>query len=101
MNIGKSFKRMSIWFGREKNMQKPVCLYFNNENIYVVDEHEDYVVSNICLPTLDYALVKEIRDVSECDGSSFYIPCWEIVLEDKSVIRIENMSNLVVYKISI
>jgi hypothetical protein len=68
-----------------------------NRKVYAKKENFDYIYQTYNDTLYSTIIeVEEIHDVSESDGSSFYIPCWQVDLLNGDYIRIENMHDLVV-----
>lgn len=74
--------------------RQPIAISFKDRT-YVKEGYEDKIAKEYDM--FRYLVrVKDIYDVSECDGESFYIPCWQVDLLSGDFIRVEYMQNLIV-----
>lgn len=73
----------------------PVAIRWNNK-LYYKKGYFEYLYTNFLDEMRMTEEVEDIFDVSESDGNTFYIPCWQIDFLNGDFIRIENMNNLLV-----
>lgn len=74
---------------------EPVAIRWNNR-LYYKKGYFEYLCDNFIDEMKITEEVEDIFDVSESDGNTFYIPCWQIDFLNGDYIRIENMNNLLV-----
>lgn len=74
---------------------EPVAIRWNNK-LYYKKGYLEYLCDNFLDEMKIIEEVEDIFDVSESDGNTFYIPCWQIDFLNGDFIRIENMNNLLV-----